>query len=219
VISLNILIASSGLLEVGSIQNLDEAGEFAHYLEEKMKRLILMSLVLGIGVLSVAPAMAGGLYVGAGIGNTFFSSDPEDAADEIGKIDENSTSWKIFGGFSGTKFFGLEGGYRHFGNIDTNVGDTKYEFGTKGIDIEAVGRFTIAIVDIFGKAGVMFWGTDFKIDGTKIDFDDDSGTDFMWGLGAGVHLGPIGVRLEWESLEVSGPDNLSMVSLSATFGF
>ena len=36
---------------------------------------------------------------------------------------------------------------------------------------------------------------------------------------ADVHLGPIGARLEWESVEAELPDNLSMVSLSATFSF
>ena len=34
----------------------------------------------------------------------------------------------------------------------------------------------------------------------------------------GVHLGPFGVRLEWESAEVDKPDNLSMVSRSGTLG-
>ncbi len=47
----------------------------------------------------------------------------------------------------------------------------------------------------------------------------ESGTDFIWGLGAGVRLGPVGVRLEWESMEVQKPDNLTMLSLGATLGF
>jgi hypothetical protein len=38
-------------------------------------------------------------------------------------------------------------------------------------------------------------------------------------IGAGVRLGPIGVRLEWESLEGGDSENLSMVSLGATLGF
>jgi hypothetical protein len=82
--------------------------------------------------------------------------------------------------------------------------------------VEALGRFQIAIVDIFGKAGVMFWSHDLTLLGRT---SDESGTDFFWGLGAGVRLGPIGARLEWESVEGGGPDNLSMVSLSATLGF
>lgn len=168
-------------------------------------------------LLAASPVLAEGFYVGGGIGNTFYSSEAEDALEQLKDIDENATAWKLFGGFSPQKFFGIEGGYRHFGNVEFDLGDLKYESTTKGWDFEALGRFQIAIVDIFGKAGLMFWSTDVKRNGTKVD--DDSGTDFFWGLGAGVHLGAIGVRAEWESVEVSGPDNLSMVSLSATFGF
>lgn len=186
-----------------------------------MKKITLMILALGLCTLVVSPAMAGGLYVGAGIGNTYFSSNYEDALDQITEIDENSTAWKLFAGFSGSKFLGIEGGWRDFGNIETNSEGEKWELGTSGFDIEAVGRIQIAVVDIFGKAGVMFWSSDFTIDGTSVpdDLFNSDGTDFLWGLGAGVHLGPIGVRLEWESLEVEGDTNLSMVSLSATFGF
>ena len=46
-----------------------------------------------------------------------------------------------------------------------------------------------------------------------------TGTDFFWGLGLGARLGPIGVRLEWESLEGGAFDSLSMVTLGATLGF
>ena len=88
--------------------------------------IIMLLCILGSGA---ADALAGNMHVGAGIGNTFFSSDYQDA----------------------------------------------------------LGRLQIAIVDIFGKAG--------------------------------VHLGPIGLRLEWESLEGGAYDNLSMVSLGATLGF
>ena len=51
------------------------------------------------------------------------------------------------------------------------------------------------------------------------DVTHESGTDFLWGLGAEFSLGPIGVRLEWESVEQGNVDNLSMVSLGATTRF
>jgi len=206
------------MTSIGRLEK-NQAAPVAMTREGPMKKLTLMILVLGLCTLAVSPASA--FYIGAGIGNTFFSSDYNDALDQIKKIDENSTSWKIFGGWSGHKFLGIEGGWRDFGDIETTADGEKWELGTSGFDIEATGRITIAIVDIFGKAGVMFWNSDFKIDGTDVpdDLFDGSGTDFLWGLGAGVHLGAIGVRVEWESLEVSGPDNLSMVSLSATLGF
>ncbi len=47
----------------------------------------------------------GSIYLGAGIGNTFFSSEAEDAADQIQEISENSTAWKIFGGLQSSQIY------------------------------------------------------------------------------------------------------------------
>lgn len=161
-----------------------------------------------------SPALAQGFYVGGGIGSSFYSSEFEDALDQIKKIDENATAWKLFGGFSPTSFLGLEGGYRQFGKVEVN--SLNYEAKTTAWDVEALGLIRIAILDAFGKAGAMFWSKDVQIGSIS---DDSSGTDFFWGLGVGVHLGPVGVRAEWESVVIGSPDNLSMVSLSATLGF
>lgn len=183
-----------------------------------MKKTILIA-VLGAALIGAGAASAAGLHVGASIGQSYYTANPGDydeAFENLKKIDENSTAWKIFGGFSGHKFLGIEGGYRDFGKIDSTLDGETFESKVSGFDIEAVGRIQIAIVDIFGKAGVMFWSNDGKI--SEIKFDE-SGTDFLWGLGAGVHLGAIGVRLEWESLEGGKSENLSMVSLGATLGF
>jgi hypothetical protein len=179
-------------------------------------RKTIISAIAVFIVCSAGGALAKGMYTGIGIGNTFFSSDVGDAVDELKSIDENSTAWKVFGGFHGSGFIGVEGGYRSFGSVETTVSDQLFKSKTSGWDVEALGRFQVAIIDIFGKAGAMFWSTEVTLLGSTVD---DSGTDFFWGLGAGVHLGPIGARLEWETVEGGGPDNLSMVSLSATLGF
>lgn len=159
---------------------------------------------------------AQGIYLGAGIGNTFFSSEIDDAFDQAKEIDENSTAWKLFAGYHITDFLNVEGGYRSFGAISSEVSSSIYEAKTAGWDVEAVGRLKIVIIDLFAKAGVMFSSTDVTFLGYS---ESESSTDFLYGLGVGVHLGPIGARLEWESIAVSGPTNLSMVSLSATIGF
>ena len=183
-----------------------------------MNKTILLT-ALALALVGAGTASAAGLHVGASIGQAYFTADPanyDEAFDQAKKIDENSTAWKLFAGFSGGSFLGVEGGYRDFGKVDSTLGSEKFESKTKGFDIEAVGRIQIVIVDLFAKAGVMFWSNDGKV--SDIEFDD-SGTDFLWGLGAGVHLGSIGVRLEWESLEGGKSENLSMVSLGATLGF
>jgi OOP family OmpA-OmpF porin len=174
------------------------------------KKIIVLSLI--IAVLAPLPAMAG-MYGGAAIGNSWFNVKPEAA--DIGEISESSTGWKIFGGFKNDGFLGVEGGYRDMGEVTYQDSGFSADSKTNGWDIEAVGRVKVAIVDIFAKAGAFFWET--KLGGDASGSTD--GTAFIWGIGAGVRLGPIGVRLEWESMEVKEPDTLSMLSLGATLGF
>lgn len=175
--------------------------------------LIMACVIL---ILIATNVFSEGFYVGAGIGNTFFSSEVQDALDQAREISDNSTAWKIFGGFHLTNFLNLEGGYRSFGNISSEISSDLFEIKTTGWDIEAQGQLKIIVVDLFAEAGIMFWSSDVTFLGRSLD---ESGNDFFWGIGVGAHLGPIGARLEWESVEIGSPDNLSMVSLSATFGF
>jgi len=177
--------------------------------------MLISSALLLIGP-ATSRSFAQGLYLGAGIGNTFYSSEFKDAVDQIKQINENSLGWKIFGGFRAEKFIGIEGGYRNFGKVSSTISGSLFESSMTGWDIEALGRLEIFIVDIFGKAGVMFWSNSVTVLGQS---RDETGTDFFWGLGAGIHLGPFGGRVEWEMLAGGPQENLSMVSLSATLGF
>jgi hypothetical protein len=183
-------------------------------------RIVGLVLVLLVSTLALPASAAGesGFYVGAGIGNTFYSDKFSlgDVTDEVQEIDKNSTAWKIFAGFGGHKFLGIEGGYRTFGTIKDDFGGDTLETKIDGWDVQALGRVKIAIVEAFAKAGVMFWNSEVSFQDVSAD---DSGSNFIWGLGAQVDLGPLGVRLEWESLEQKDVDNLSVVSLGATFGF
>jgi hypothetical protein len=181
-----------------------------------MKTRTTCAIMLALS-LSATPVVGQSFYVGGGIGSSFFSSEIGEAVDRLTKISENATAWKLFGGFSPARFIGIEGGYRHFGTVSANIGSVGFESSTKGWDVEALGRLQIAIIDLFGKAGLMFWNTDSTLGSTTVG--DSSGTDFFWGLGGGLRLGPVGVRVEWESVEASTPDNLSMVSVSGTLGF
>jgi opacity protein-like surface antigen len=161
---------------------------------------------------------AQGLYIGAGIGNTFYASEFTDIENQVNEISENSTGYKFFAGFNTPSIFAIEGGYRNFGTVDTNIEGFKFESQTTGWDVYGMAHFEVLmILDLFAKAGVLFWNSESKL--VEQVIGDDSGTAFSWGLGAGVSLGPVGVRLEYENFQVQDPESLSAVMLSATFGF
>ncbi len=74
-----------------------------------MKKAILTKAFVMI-VLITTSAFAQGFYLGAGIGNTFYSSEVEDVINQAQKISENSTAWKIFAGYHLDKLIAFEGG-------------------------------------------------------------------------------------------------------------
>lgn len=176
----------------------------------------LMIIVLTLVICSFGSLSAQGLYIGAGIGNSFFGTNVQEQAEDIS---ENSTGYKFFAGFNSPTIFGVEGGYRNFGTIDTEIEGFSFESQTTGWDVYGMAHFEVlAILDLFAKAGVLFWKSESSI--VQLAREDKSnGTAFAWGLGAGVSLGPIGVRLEWENFHIEDPATLSAVTLSATFGF
>ena len=176
--------------------------------------LVCLTILTCLAVASASAQKA--LYLGGGIGNSFVDAELKDAADLPYTIDENTFAWKVFAGYRLAPFLAVEGGYRDLGTISTTQGTVALESKTKGWDVSGVGVFSISIVDLFGKAGAFFWTTDGKVDAFE---SSTKGTAFLWGLGAGVHFGTLGVRLEWESPEVEVPKNLSVVSATVTLGF
>ena len=177
----------------------------------------IMYLTLITGLLCPAAALAD-MYAGAAIGNTWQSAtvDADEVLGNVSEISENSTGWKIFGGFKGQGIFGIEGGYRDLGEIETEPHGIKFTNNSTGWDVEALAHLEVSLLDIFAKAGAFFWTSDSLLGTTA---EKKTGTSFLWGLGVGVTLGPVGVRLEWESMEVEHLDNLSMLSLGAALGF
>lgn len=177
----------------------------------------ILFLAVAVALLSPLPALASG-YFGASIGNSWQSAtvEPSDVADQATEISENSTGYKFFGGYKSDGIFGLEGGFRDLGQVTSEDSGINFEADTAGWDVEAVLHLELSIIDLFAKAGAFFWNTE---TGVTDEVVDESGTAFLWGLGAGVSFGTLGVRLEYEAMDIENMNNVSMLSLGFTFGF
>ena len=75
----------------------------------------------------------------------------------------------------------------------------------------------IGPIDLFGKVGVFSWDADLT-NGSSINED---GTDPVYGIGGGLSLGPVSVRLEYEYFDVKSDslDDIQMISLGAVYFF
>ena len=161
-----------------------------------------------------------GIYIGAGIGSSFINHTLEAAIDGASTddltINKNNFAYKIFAGYRTSKFLSIEGGYRNTGKAEDKTDEYTISTTTKGWDIEAVGTLDFDILFAFAKAGAFFWNTENSRDQ---EIYDESKTGFLWGVGAGVRLGGLAIRLEWESLGTTNPESLSMLTGGVTFGF
>jgi OOP family OmpA-OmpF porin len=153
-------------------------------------------------------------YLGASAGNAFINKDLEDVNGSDFNVDENSFAYKIFGGF-GIKFLGVEGGYRDLGEVKNESGQTALKSSITGWDVAAKGKLHLGPIVAFVKAGAFF--ANYKNEVDTRSYSENS-TNFLWGLGAGLEFGRLGIRAEFEGM---GEENssLSMLSLGATFQF
>lgn len=171
-----------------------------------MKKLVFIS-VLCMFFWSESNAQ---FYVGGSIGNSFNNIKISDINGDSFKFDGNSFGWKVYAGYELGGFLGVEGGYRDLGRVkNTTDGQSTY-IKTTGGDIAGKGTINLGPLAAFAKAGAFFASQ--KVDDLSYK---SSNTSFLWGLGAGLNLGGLGLRLEYESFGASN-NSKSMLTLGAT---
>jgi hypothetical protein len=175
------------------------------------KLLIVTMLALGAGVARAGDN--GLLYVGAGITRDTL----KDLTATNGDLD--STDWKVFAGFRPISLFAVEADYIDLGSqtVVSDAGSTHLQY--KAFAGYAVGFAPIPVpyLDVFGKLGAARWtasGSSTAIPSSSLFSLSDHGTQFAWGVGAQLHVGNIGGRLEYENFNIRNTNGANVVSLS-----
>jgi hypothetical protein len=186
-----------------------------------MRRLLLATLLtLAVGA---AQADSGFFYLGAGISKDRLS---EITASGANLSDIHNTSWKALAGFRPISLVAVEADYLDLGSQTGALigGNGNGHTDAKAFAAYGVGFLPnpVPYLDLFGKVGLARWqlsgnGSVTPPLGTAIALFSfsRSGTEFAWGVGAGVHLGNIGARLEYESFNVPSTNGAHIISLDA----
>jgi hypothetical protein len=173
--------------------------------------------VLGtLGLMAAAPraqAADNGFYLGAGITKTEFD------AEDIDDVELDDSSFKVIAGFRPLDWLAFEVNYVDLGSDSEEIAPGV----TSELDATALTGSVLLlkefqIVDVYARAGIAHW----KLDASLTGFPDDSesGDEFTYGVGVGVHFGSVGVRAEYEKFELSDLDtDVNTVSLSFTYTF
>jgi OOP family OmpA-OmpF porin len=179
----------------------------------------LVSLVALALVGTCASAADNGIYLGAAtaLDQTLHASGgPYD-------LDVNNRPYKLIFGIRPIDHFGVEVNYVDYGSAKNAdfIFETTVNAHAKFYDAFAVGYLPLPLVDLYAKAGLVRWDTDFQVTsiGGPQPRVSDSGTDFAYGAGAQVRFGSLAARLEYERFDVTNSNRVDIVSVGVTWTF
>lgn len=175
----------------------------------KLKSKLISGIIACACLISTPSFAESGLYLGGSVGHSKVGYEPSENTSV--DLDDSDIGYKLFGGFKFT-LLAIEAGYVDFGKIEGDAGDVEIS----GFDAFGVLSLGLGPVEVFGKLGGFVWDSDYhSVGGTY----KDDGFDPAFGVGAAFNLGSIGFRAEYEYFDIDDFDEVSMISLGATFWF
>ncbi len=194
-----------------------------------MKQRPLLPLLV-IAALAV-PAFAGddwGPYGGFSAGNVRLDNDLDDL--NLG-FDAEDAGFSAYLGYQFTPGLAVEASYNDFGEFselsEVTLIPTRFDAEVQGVDVFAVLKIPLGPLDVYGKAGVIFWDAETTAFANSsptgprlLSRFDDTGTNFAFGGGAEVFItDDLSLRgeIEWFDLEDAG--TVSALSVGLSFHF
>lgn len=171
-------------------------------------------------VLLAGPAQAAdsGFYLGVGAGQAKISDDPSQLSGQ--KFDESSTPYRGFAGYriGIIPLVDLAGeiGYVDLRKAEGTIGGTTAQYKAQGADASLLVILPITIVDLFARVGVMQASVDKTFNGVT---SSSSGTAGVYGAGVGVRLWRIGVRAEYNRIDMPDLKSVDVGMASVYFQF
>ncbi len=177
--------------------------------------LFILAFLGPLFLSSQAQALVGEFYLGGSVGRATLENDFAP-----GDFDEDDTAFRGFLGHRLTLLpvfdLAVEAGYRDLGDPSTTVAGQDIDVSLTGYDIAALAIFPLGPVDLFLKAGGMGYTLDTSVAGLDRDFD---GNAFLYGAGVGARVWKLGVRAEYELIDVDELDESSMYWVSVYYRF
>jgi hypothetical protein len=184
-----------------------------------MRILNRIAIAAAVALLATAAQAAdSGLYIGAGTGQAMVEDQPQQAGGQT--FDESSTSYR---GFVGYRFglipildFAAEVGYSDLGKAEKTLGGSTVTYQTKGADGAILAIFPILGFDFFGKVGAMQYDLDKTFNGTTTGY---SGTAPLYGVGLGFRFWRLGIRADYDRIDIDEVKSFDVGKVSVTFRF
>jgi hypothetical protein len=177
---------------------------------------VFVALVTAIPVLSANADS--GVYIGGAIG----TAELKDSTGSPGGVNfkERDTAWKGFIGYHLDAIplikLAAEVGYRDLGTPDGSFGGVPVTYKAHGLDYAILGGLGLGPVDLMARFGGMNYKLDKNVGPVHNDYD---GNAPVYGVGLWFTLFGVGVRAEYEKIDIKQLDDAQMVSVSLFYKF
>jgi len=173
------------------------------------KNTVIGLTIVGLLVSAQAIAVERGFYLGGSVGGA--STEFEQGSVNF---DDDDVAWKLFAGYHFWQFFALEGSYRDLGSPSDNVAGNDIKLETTAFDVAGLVGIPLGPIYLFGKLGVVWWDSDFTVNGGETS-DDDVG--YEAGVGISVDIFKVQLRGEVEYLDAG--EGAVMYTVGAAWRF
>lgn len=180
----------------------------------KTTKLALILAMLGGVSATWAADNDSGLYIGGGVGQ--FNVEVDDVGEDT--FDGDDDAFKAFIGWRFNPYVAVELDAYDFGSPSDDVDGFDVETDISGYAPFVIGTLPLGPIELFAKAGYLFYDYEVKAEG--LGGEDDDGNDFVYGVGAGLTLfGHLHARLEYEVFDFEEAEEADAVWLSAAWRF
>jgi hypothetical protein len=161
-------------------------------------------LLLPIALTAASPAAFGmdpalrGFYIGGSVGEASVKLEDNDS---FADFEGDDTGYKFIAGYRIIDWVAVEANYAHYGEAQDRVLGFDFETELKAFSVSGLGMLPLGKFDLFGRLGIA------RVEGTfrSLNFPiADSDDDFqpMFGLGAQYRHNDLGIRVEWEAIDL-----------------
>lgn len=185
----------------------------------------LLAVLLAVSLWTTAPALAQGdnaegFYLGAGLGDFSTDIDELDDVDDVDlEFDSDESARKLFGGWRFNRFFAVQLDVVDYErSVDARNALDVVATQSEGIAPSMVGTLPLGPVELFARAGILWYDLEIERDDTALV--DDSDRDPVFGAGIGVTLADrVSLQAEYEVVEIDQLDDSHAVWLTAAWRF
>ena len=184
-----------------------------------LRTTIAAALVLASGT-ALAQDNTDGLYLGGGFGDFSVTiDDVDDVSDAISDFDTDEGSSKYFVGYRFNRFLGIQADLYDLGDSSTTLRGQPISSKTEAYGASVVGTLPIAFVELFARAGYIFY--DLEVTTPNInDRIDQSDEDLVYAAGVGfTFVNRLNLQLEYELFDISEFDDADAWWLNASWRF